>query len=76
MAFINEKGQSHYPFKLKIGNDEDIKNFVSNEILYKYIDEYKPDMILISANCRRAQTLRKELRNPTLFPESIYCAFG
>lgn len=33
-------------------------------------------MILIAANCRRAQTLRKELRNPNLFPEPIYCAFG
>ena len=30
MAFINEEGNSHYPFKLKIVNDEDIKNFVSN----------------------------------------------
>jgi hypothetical protein len=48
-------------------NDEDLKNFVTSSILYKYIDDHKPDMILISANCRKAQTLRKELRNPNLF---------
>ncbi len=29
--------------------------------------EYKPDMILIAANCKKAQTLRKDLRNPELF---------
>ena len=33
-------------------------------------------MILVAANCRRAQTLRKELRNPALFPDAIYCDFG
>lgn len=33
-------------------------------------------MILVAANCRRAQTLRKELRNPNLFNEAIYCEFG
>ena len=40
-------------------NDEDIRAFVSDTTLYKYIEDYKPDMILISANCRKAQTLRK-----------------
>lgn len=33
-------------------------------------------MILIAANCKKAQTLRKELRTPDLFPETIFCAFG
>ena len=40
------------------------------------MQEHHPEMILVSANCRKAQTLRKELRNPNLFSENIYCAFG
>jgi hypothetical protein len=53
-----------------------LKDFVSGENLKFNIKEYKPDMILISANCKKAQTLRKELRTPDLFPETIFCAFG
>ena len=59
MAFVNEEGESSHPLKLKIMNDEDIRAFVSDTTLYNYIEDYKPDMILISANCRKAQTLRK-----------------
>lgn len=76
IAFVDESGKSQFSFHIVINNDEDLRRFVGDENLSLYIKDYKPDMILIAANCKRAQTLRKELRDPKLFSQSIFCAFG
>jgi hypothetical protein len=76
IAFVDESGKAQFTFHMVITNDEELRRFVCDENLSVYIREYKPDMILIAANCKRAQTLRKELRDPKLFPQSIFCAFG
>lgn len=76
IAFVDESGKAQFTFHIEINNDEKLRNFVCDENLSIYIKEHKPDMILIAANCKRAQTLRKELRDPKLFPQSIFCAFG
>ncbi len=76
IAFVDEAGKALFTFQTIVCNDDDLRKFVSDENLTIYIKEYKPDMILIAANCKRAQTLRKELRNPELNTQSIFCAFG
>jgi transcriptional accessory protein Tex/SPT6 len=77
IAVVDEIGKEHSPLSIELRADDELKKFVNNEILSHLIEEHHPDMILVSANCRRAQTLRKELRNPSLFSESnIYCSFG
>jgi len=50
--------------------------FVGNQNLQVYIKEYNPDMIVIAANCKRAHTLRKLLRDKDLFQPSIFSSFG
>ena len=40
------------------------------------MNENKPDTILVAANCRKAQTLRKELRAADLFKETVFCGYG
>ncbi|CAM6000710.1 unnamed protein product [Sphagnum balticum] len=64
IAFVDEIGRILFTFQVSIHNDEEFRRFIGDETLSGYIKEYKPDMILIGANCKRAQTLRKELRNP------------
>jgi len=59
VAFVDEAGKPQFSFHISVENDEMLKNFVSGESLASYIKEYKPNMILIGANCKRAQTLRK-----------------
>jgi hypothetical protein len=76
IAFVDEAGKPSFTFQTIVCNDDDLRKFVSDENLTIYIKEHKPDMILIAANCKRAQTLRKELRNPELNTQSIFCAFG
>lgn len=62
MAFLDENGQDHSPALLNLFNDEDLKRFVNDQMLDSYILDNKPNLILISANCRKAQRLRKLLR--------------
>ena len=76
VAFMDESGKALFTYTTHITNDEELKRFVGDESLTIYIKEYKPDMILIAANCKRAQTLRKLLRDRDLFPHSIFSSFG
>jgi hypothetical protein len=76
VAFVDESGKVMHSFQTMIVNETALREFVTGENLKFNIKEYKPDMILISANCKKAQTLRKELRTPDLFTETIFCAFG
>ena len=62
VVFVDEQGKHLFSFHVTVDNDDAVKSFVSGENLATYIREYRPDMILIGANCKRAQTLRKELR--------------
>ena len=64
-----------HSFQTIVANDSQLRDFVGGENLKFNVKEHKPDMILISANCKKAQTLRKELRSPDLFSETIFCAF-
>ena len=59
VVFIDETGKVMYSFQTMIASDIMLKEFVGSEDLKEKIKEYKPDMILISANCKKAQTLRK-----------------
>ena len=59
IVFVDEQGRHIFSFHVTVDNDEAVKSFVTDENLSIYIKEYKPDMILIGANCKRAQTLRK-----------------
>ena len=59
MAFVDEVGEPQFTHEATVINDEDLKQFVSQPMLSEYIKENKPDMILVAANCRKAQTLRK-----------------
>lgn len=68
VAFVDEAGKVQHTFQATVGNEQQLKDFVSSESLKHNIKEYRPDMILIAANCKKAQTLRKELRTPDLFP--------
>jgi len=63
VAFMDESGKALFSYIAIIPNDDELKKFVSSENLLMYIKEYKPDMIVIAANCKRAQTLRKSLRD-------------
>ena len=59
VVFVDESGKAMFSFQTTISNDIELKEFVASENLKTNIHEYKPDMILISANCKKAQTLRK-----------------
>lgn len=59
MAFVDEAGKAVFTSQITVMTDDDLRRFVGDQILLDYIKEHKPDMILIAANCRKAQTLRK-----------------
>ena len=62
IAFIDEFGQSHSPLQITLSNDEELRKFAKDDILQKYVEDFKPDIFYLAANCRRAQTLRKAIR--------------
>lgn len=47
---------------IKVSYESSIEFIVKDRVINEYIDEYKPDLIVISANRRESILLRKELR--------------
>ena len=62
IVYVDEAGKPHSPLQITLVNDEELKRFANDEIIKKYIEDFKPDLICIAANCRRAQTLRNAIR--------------
>lgn len=67
IVYVDETGNGHSPLQITLVNDDELKRFANDEIIKKYIEDFKPESILIGANCRRAQTLRKAIRENIAF---------
>jgi len=62
MAVVNPQGELLFKGIIKVSYESSIEFIVKDRVLNDHIDEYKPDLIAISANCRQSIILRKELR--------------
>ena len=75
IVFVDEYGQSHSPLQITLTNDRELKQFANDEIIKKYLEDFKPDKICIGANSRRAQTLRTAIRKNTNLPFCALCPY-
>jgi hypothetical protein len=62
MAVVSPEGELRFKGIIKVSHESNIEFIVKDKVLNDHIDEYKPDLIVISANCRQSIILRKELR--------------
>lgn len=73
IVYVDENGVEHSPLQITLVNDEELKRFANDEIIKKYIEDFKPELICVGANSRRAQTLRKAIRENQDLPFCSLC---
>jgi hypothetical protein len=59
MAIVSSEGELRFKGIIKVSHESNIEFIVKDKVLNDHIDEYKPDLIVISANCRQSIILRK-----------------
>ena len=62
LAIVDEEGNLKLKGSLKIPFNSNLETVVKDKSLCDPIDEYKPELIIVAANCRQAITLREGLR--------------
>jgi hypothetical protein len=62
LAIVDEDGNLKFKGTLRIPFSSNLKTVVADKSITEPIDEFKPDLIIVAANCRQAITLRKDLR--------------
>lgn len=62
LAIVDEDGNLRFKGTLKIPFSSNLKTVVTDKSVTEPIDQFKPDLIIVAANCRQSITLRKQLR--------------
>ena len=62
LAIVDEDGNLVFKGTLKIPMFANLQTVVTDKAITEPIEEFKPSLIFVAANCRQALTLRKRLR--------------
>lgn len=62
LAIVDEDGNLKFKGTLKIPMFANLNTVVTDKAITDPIEEFKPELIVVAANCRQALTLRKQLR--------------
>lgn len=62
LAIVDEDGSLKFKGTLKLPMFTNLNMLVTDKAITEPIEEFKPELIVVAANCRQALTLRKQLR--------------